>query len=533
MKAVRALLAAGTVVLALALCGTAGAQSSDFTGHHRQVLPVVVVRGLTIADLPVLATEGAVGLMVPNAGPRTSQAAAFAGMVRGILYNTRLAWPRDMVLIHVRQASEIPQHGPAIVVGLPPATSAPNDRRYPVAVIGDGYHGLLTSSLTRVPGLVSVADIARTALQTPHALGWQRDDGAVATSYRLESQITTARASTMAASVLVLSLLVFIALLIPAGAPAAFGTAIAVNLMLGWFPGGDATSRVTLLGLCTVAGAVLGPRILRRRTHLGIGLVLLLVAYSVSMIVRPSTLALAPVGPELTSRFFGVSNLLETWLLAPALLGAAILVQRFGAVAFVAVGALALATIAENQLGSDGGGAIVVGVAFALLAVLLTGAPRRYVLPALGCAALVVVGLLDLDAASSSPDHLRGALHGGVSGVAAVAANRVPLAYDRALHQWWLLIPGVAAVAIACAVGRWGRTRADRAVELSLLAGLVASLLVNDSPGPVMIGGLAAVLALDGGFVHRTLALPTLHRLVPPVAAALAESGGGEVRIER
>src|SRR2546430_13159628 len=47
-------------------------------------------RSLTLGDLPQLATEGAVGLMVPNAGPRTSQAAAFAGMVRGILYNTRL-----------------------------------------------------------------------------------------------------------------------------------------------------------------------------------------------------------------------------------------------------------------------------------------------------------------------------------------------------------------------------------------------------------------------------------------------------------
>ena len=91
-------------------------------------------------------------------------------MVRGILYNTRLPRPHDAVLIHVTQSTEIPAHGPVIVVGLPPATTAPNDRRYPIAVIGHGYHGLLTSSLTRVPGLVSIADVARTALQTPHAL---------------------------------------------------------------------------------------------------------------------------------------------------------------------------------------------------------------------------------------------------------------------------------------------------------------------------------------------------------------------------
>ena len=186
MTATRVLLLACAV--ALTLSGTAAAKTSnDFTGHHHQVFPVYVVNGLTLGDLPQLAREGAVGVMVPNAGPRTSQAAAFAGMVRGILYNTRLPKPSDIVLIRVRHVREIPAHGPAIVVGLPPATGAPNDRRYPIAVLGHGYHGLLTSSLTRVPGLVSIADVARTALQTPHALDWQRDGGPVATSYRLEA----------------------------------------------------------------------------------------------------------------------------------------------------------------------------------------------------------------------------------------------------------------------------------------------------------------------------------------------------------
>ena len=216
MKAAPALLAA--CALALAFSGTAAARTSnDFAGHHRQVFRVVIVKGLSLGDLPQLATEGAVGLMVPNAGPRTSQAAAFAGMVRGIIYNTRLPRPHDPVLIRVTESTEIPAHGPVIVVGLPPATSAPNDRRYPIAVIGRGYHGLLTSSLTRVPGLVSIADVARTALQTPHALDWQEDGGPVATSYRLEPQIEIARSTTMPGSVLVMSLLVFFALLFPRG----------------------------------------------------------------------------------------------------------------------------------------------------------------------------------------------------------------------------------------------------------------------------------------------------------------------------
>src|SRR4051794_34400873 len=275
--------------------------------------------------------------MVPNAGPRTSQAAAFAGMVRGVLYNTRLPMPRDFVLIRVKHTNSIPAHGPAIVVGLPPATSAPNDRRYPIAVIGRGYHGLLTSSLTRVPGLVSIADVARTALQTPHSLATRRDGGPVATSYRLEDQIDVARSTTMPGSVLVLCLLVFIALFYPRGAITALGAAIGLNLVLGWFPSGDTAPRVTLLGLVTLAGAAIGPMLFRKRTQLGIAMTVLVAAYAVSMLIRPSALSLAPVGPELTSRFFGVSNLLETWLLVPALVGAALLAERFGAAAFVGV----------------------------------------------------------------------------------------------------------------------------------------------------------------------------------------------------
>jgi hypothetical protein len=500
VKAVLALCAA-----ALIFAGTATA--NDFSGHHQQAFRVVVVPGLTIGDLPQLATEGAVGLLVPNAGPRTSQAAAFAGMVRGILYNTRLPRPHDSVLIHVRQSESIPAHGPVIVVGLPPATSAPNDRRYPIAVIGHGFHGQLVSSLTRLPGLVSMADVARTALQTPHALTWRRDDGAVASSYRLESQIEVARTTTMPTSVLVLSLLVFIALLLPVGAPAAVGAALVANLALGAYPVGDTASRVTLVGACTVAGALLGPR---RRLPLVVLMAGTLLAYGVMMIVQPWSLALAPIGPELTSRFFGISNLLETLLLVPALVAAS-LVRRWPA--FLAVGALSLAVIAENRLGSDGGGAIVVGVAFALLAVRKARLPRRYALPALGLAALVVLGLANLDAASSSPDHLRGALQGGVRGIAHVAANRVPLAYDRMLQQWWLVIPGFFAVVVGLAAAR------ARPAAYALCGALAASLLVNDSPGPVLIAGLTAVFAVEDGLVHRTLALPVLRRVFAPAPA--------------
>jgi len=78
-------------------------------------------------------------------------------------------------------------------------------------------------------------------------------------------------------------------------------------------------------------------------------------------------------------------------------------------------------------------------------------------------------------------------------------------------------------VIVGLAVVRYGRSRTDRALAVAILGALGASLLVNDSPGPVAIGGLAAVLALEGGLVHRTLALPVLRRLAPPRAAALPQ----------
>jgi hypothetical protein len=139
----------------------------------------------------------------------------------------------------------------------------------------------------------------------------------------------------------------------------------------------------------------------------------------------------------------------------------------------------------------------------------------RWTLPALGVAALVVLGLVNVDAAASGPDHLRGALQGGFNGFMNVAANRVPLAYTRAVEQWWLLIPLTAAVVVAVAAARRAEAREVRAVAVALLGALAASLLVNDSPGPVALAGLAAVLSFEGGLVHRALTLPVLRRLAP------------------
>ena len=60
------------------------------------------------------------------------------------------------------------------------------------------------------------------------------------------------------------------------------------------------------------------------------------------MAFAPWSLSLAPLGPELTARFFGVSNLLETLLLLPALLAAVLLARRLGPAGFALVALLAM-----------------------------------------------------------------------------------------------------------------------------------------------------------------------------------------------
>ena len=50
----------------------------------------------------------------------------------------------DVAVLEI--APEPPRAGPAIVLGLPSGSEQSNDRRYPVAVLGRRFHGLLTSS---------------------------------------------------------------------------------------------------------------------------------------------------------------------------------------------------------------------------------------------------------------------------------------------------------------------------------------------------------------------------------------------------
>ena len=125
------------------------------------VLLVAAAIQPTVAVVPQLEPSGgAVGLVVPDAGPRTSEARARAALLCGEVVNSlrgRIATcPRPLVRL-------VDPGSARIVVQLPQGGLQPNDRRYPIVL--RGAQGLLTSDSTRIPGLVSIADIAQGRLR--------------------------------------------------------------------------------------------------------------------------------------------------------------------------------------------------------------------------------------------------------------------------------------------------------------------------------------------------------------------------------
>ena len=102
--------------------------------------PAAVAQVHVVAD--PWAHGGALGLLVPGHGVTVTRADALAEL-----------------------AKQRPPAGVEVYVALPPPGRTHNIRRYPIAVVGPGYSGLLTSSATRVPGLVSIRDLDRLSSQ--------------------------------------------------------------------------------------------------------------------------------------------------------------------------------------------------------------------------------------------------------------------------------------------------------------------------------------------------------------------------------
>jgi hypothetical protein len=490
---------------------------------------VVVVPGLELSDLSELADRGAVGLLVPGAGPRTSAERARAALVRGEVRNSlRDGLPADRPLISVESADDIPE-GNAIVLALPQGGEQANTRRYPVAVIGGGYEGLLVSDSTRIPGLVSIADIAPTALERDDGLRSQASDDPAGELVALDRRISENDDSRLPATLLAALLILALVFIWPRAALLGFATGLAANLVLGVAGVSEPWVVLVVIGLAVAVGAPLLALALRSGVAVGAALAAVLAAYLLVLGLDGPSVALSPFGPTQNARFYGISNLLGTFFLVPAIAGAALLARRFGPAGFAFVAVIALLLVAGSRFGADGGGAIVLAVGFAVLAVLLARARPRVIALAGAASLALVAAFVAVDAATGGSSHVTRAFEDGPAGLASDLAERVELSVARLADNAFVAMLVAAGVALLVfLVARTLRSEAPlpaRAPALALAAAIAASLIVNDSPNDVVLGGVVGYLAVERGMLSRRCAARSwFSRLHSPWPAAAAAS---------
>ena len=456
-----------------------------------------------VAPFPLerYAGSGAIGLAVPGAGPTVTRESALTTLLTGEVESSLLGGATSGErLVQLGQGPP-----PDTLVVLPPAGRTENDR-YPIAVT-PGQRGLLTSDSTRIDGLVSLADVARGGLRVVES------DDPVAALERLERRIERNDRIRLPLTVLVGAIAYLTALAAPRLAPRVLLLALAANLWLaGWW----------LVGLLALASALL---------PLGVACATILLAYLAVLGLDPEAVALSPFGPSQAGRFYGVSNLLETMLLVPALLGAALL-RRAG----IALAALAVVVIAGNRFGADGGGLIVLLAAYATFALRVTGARLDARKLALTAAGVVTAGLLllGLDAALGGSSHVTDAVSDGPGAVLGDVADRLELSARRTFGA----VGPAFAVLASLPVLAWVATRPPRRpVTDALLVALAVSLLVNDTPGDVIGIGAAIAFTLrrfedappDGLDRLRAMRRPAIaFALLLSVLALVAVGCGGE-----
>jgi hypothetical protein len=464
-------------------------------------LTVVVDDALTLADLRTLAPRAAVGLLVPGAGASTDRSYALASLVHGLDLNAALRHARlGHPLIHVVYADVLPSSPDAdmIVVGLPESrTLEPNDRRYPIAVVAPGYRGLLTSSTTRIPGLVSIADVAPTALRSVRgSLGHVAAVKPVGRLVELDERIHSNNRMKLPVLLIVAGALLLLMLVRPGAAVPALLAALLTSVVAGAAGIESETALCAMTAIGTVGGGLVIARLCSDDRRLLAGIVLVLAVHVVLLATRPEWVAVSPLGPTQNSRFWGIGNQLETLLLAPVILGASLASRRYGLLGFGAFALFVLTLVTDNRLGSDGGGAIVFGVALAYVGARSHRLGFRGFVVLLGLAASVVLTVVLLNLRAPGTDHLRSAFSHGLSGLGAVLVDRVPLAYLPALHEWPMLVSlaGVLLIVVVLAV----RTadRHGRKLVLATVLALVTSLVANDSAVYEVAAGCGVVGAV-------------------------------------
>jgi cytochrome c553 len=492
---------------ALAFAGAANAAS----------VAVIVVAPFSLEKY---AARGAVGLMPPGDGTTVSREGALAALVRGQTRKSLLGGvPRGAPLIGLttRPAAV------TIYISLPPPGTHRNDMRYPVAIVGGDYRGILESPSTRIPGLVSIADIAPTAV----ALSRGEDPrieftpGTPSDLRKLDRTLRRqASARDPAIAVLAFSAIALAALALLVRSPAvARACVLAAPLALAMAIGlsGAGLTRpallVVALAVLTLTFAVAGGAFFHRRA-LAVVFTALVAAYLVVLVVEPTWPALAAIGPTPGEggRFYGSTNLTTSIVVTVTLFAGA----TFGVRGLVPVALLSLVTVGWSKAGADGGGLVVVAAGCAVLRMRL--ATGRLTVRAIAVAAVLAVGLgfalVGLDAATGGSSHVTRRVGDGPGALLGELANRVHISAERLASSWHpALVFAIAIAALVILATRRPRFPAGEA----LLVAIGVSLVVNDTPHHVAAAGAISYAVL---WVFERLDSVPMRRL--PLVAVIS-----------
>ncbi|HEU5066272.1 MAG TPA: hypothetical protein VFT86_10440, partial [Gaiellaceae bacterium] len=392
-----------------------------------------------------------------------------------------------------------------------------NVHRYRIAIAGGGYSGLLHSDRTRIPGLVSIYDVEPTveALddgETPPVTS-SDDPDPQGKLRELDARLTDAHDSRGPASYVVFglgALFALLALLLRSpfwGRAAILVGPVALAGGLGLSALEVASPRTIGFALLAIVGggAVAIGLVTRARLAFAVALLAIFPVYLVVLAVSQETSSLAAFGPHPDGgvRFFGISNQVETLLLVPGLLGAALL----GTAAVPIVGAFVLVVVGASRLGADGGGVLVFGAGFLFLWLRLRGVGLTARNLALAGGAAVAAGLVlvGLDAALGGSSHVSRTLGDGPGALAGELAHRWRVSLEGVVSAWHATVIITASLAVLASLAL--RTPRSPVVDAVLVA-LAVSLLVNDSPRDVAAYGALSCAALRFWFdASSTLAI--------------------------
>jgi hypothetical protein len=328
-----------------------------------------------------------------------------------------------------------------------------------------GWRGSIRSSTTRIDGLVAASDVA----DAVHGSDVLRPGGN-ADVEALARRLDRVHDQRLRIRIVLVVIALGLALVAPRRAlmvgPAAITAALLLSV-LDW-------TGVVLFTAATLVGT-LAPRR---------ALWVFFAGYLVVLVAWPETASLAVFGPhpEGAGRFYGLTNEVETLLLAPALL--------LG----LAAAPLVVVLVAWSRAGADGGGALVYLSSYAWLglATRARDAVTRAAV-ALGVAVLVGLALVGIDAATGGSSHVTRTIGDGPGAV-----------WDALTHRWstsWHGATGTPGRAVLnvflLASLAWIATRRPRVILLdAFLIGIAVSLVVNDTPQDVVLWGALQALAL-------------------------------------